>query len=92
MSNFSDSAHLAMGKVLAMHTNELCLGGLAFAELNGAASFTCARASESGPARSVAILLCGPIPDDLVQMLGQYCAGLAQDLKNEGKLKQIHEC
>lgn len=91
MSKFANLAHEAIGRILKAHTEELCMGGLAFAELNGAASFTCARASDDGPSRSVAILLCGPIPDDLVQMLGTYCQGMAQDLKNEGKLKQISE-
>lgn len=67
------------------------MAGLTFAELNGAASFTCARASENGPSRSVVVLLAGPIPDDLVQMLGQYTQGLSQDLKNEGKLNSIYE-
>jgi hypothetical protein len=90
MSN-PNQAHLLIGKVLQAQTESLCMAGLTFAELNGAASFTCARASESGPSRSVVVLLAGPIPDDLVQMLGQYTAGLSQDLKNEGKLQSIYE-
>jgi len=84
-------AHQLIGAVLKAQTEALCMGGLTFAELNGAASFTCARATEKGPARSVVILLAGPIPDDFVQMLGQYTAGLSQDLKNEGKLNGIYE-
>jgi hypothetical protein len=90
MSN-PNQAHLLIGKVLQAQTESLCMAGLTFAELNGAASFTCARASEGGPSRSVVVLLAGPIPDDLVQMLGQYTAGLSQDLKNEGKLQSIYE-
>ena len=84
-------AHKLLGAVLASQTEALCMSGLTFAELNGAASFTCARASETGPARSVVVLLAGPIPDDLVNMLGRYTSGLSQDLKNEGKLSIIHE-
>lgn len=87
-----NAAHKLLGAVLASQTEALCMAGLNFAELNGAASFTCARAPETGPARSVVVLLAGPIPDDLVNMLGQYTSGLAQDLKNEGKLHTIHEC
>jgi hypothetical protein len=86
-----NQAHLLIGRVLAAQTEALCMAGLTFAELNGAASFTCARASENGPSRSVVVLLAGPIPDDLVQMLGQYTQGLSQDLKNEGKLNSIYE-
>ena len=68
------------------------MAGLVYAELNGAASITVARASEKGKERSVCILMCGPIPDDIVQMLGGvHTGGLSQDLKNEGKLKLIHE-
>jgi hypothetical protein len=91
MSHYSDIAHLLMGKVLADQTEGLCMAGLTFAELNGAATFTVARASEKSSARSIAILFAGPIPDDLVQMLGRYTAGLSQDLKNEGKIRTIHE-
>lgn len=86
-----NNAHLLIGTVLKAQTEALCMGGLTFAELNGAASFTCARAEEKGPARAVTVLLCGPIPDDLIQMLGQYTAGLSQDLKNDGKIQAIYE-
>ena len=87
----ANQAHLLIGKVLQAQTEALCMAGLTFAELNGAASFTCARASDGAPHRSIVVLLCGPVPDDIIQMLGQYTAGLTQDLKNEGKLKQIYE-
>ena len=87
----ANQAHLLIGKVLQAQTEALCMAGLTFAELNGAASFTCARATEKGPARSVVVLLAGPIPADLVPMLGPYTSGLSQDLKNEGKLTSIHE-
>lgn len=87
----ASNAHLLIGEVLQAQTEALCMAGLTFAELNGAASFTCARTTDKGPARSVCVLLAGPIPDDLVQMLGQYTQGLSQDLKNEGKLQSIYE-
>ena len=40
----ANQAHLLIGKVLQAQTEALCMAGLTFAELNGAASFTCARA------------------------------------------------
>jgi hypothetical protein len=84
-------AHKMLGSVLAAQTEALCMSGLTFAQLNGAAAFSVARAEEGGPARSVVVLLAGPIPDDLVESIGEYLQATVQDLKSEGKLKTLYE-
>ncbi len=90
MSNPDHEIALRLVSLVAKaHVKQLCEEGLTIAELGGGINQMHALAKEGGPGRSLVVLLCGPIPDDLIQSLGHYCEGLSQDLKTSGVLKEI---
>ncbi len=80
-----------LGRVFRSHAEAICMEGLSLSELGGAVCCTVAREKADTAHRSVVVVLCGPIPDDLIQMLGKYAGGLAYDLKNEKFIKDIYE-
>jgi hypothetical protein len=91
MSLGHEHAIALLSEALRNDADQLCLAGLAFADLGGGICSMHALAGEKGSSRSVVVILNGPIPDDLVQALGQYAEALSQDLKTSGKLKTIYE-
>jgi hypothetical protein len=84
-----DLARSLIATVLHAEAKNLAAGGIEFARLGGGVCLTHALAGENTKDRSVIVLICGPVPDDLIQSLGQYVQGLAQDMKLSGVIREI---
>lgn len=89
--NHREEAQLLLSKLYRAQAAELCQAGIAVADLGAGIAMMTALASETTKSRSVVMVVCGPIPDDLVESLGQYCRSLSQDLKTSGTIKTIYE-
>ena len=76
----------ALGTALHKDAESLCGYGLAIAELGGGVALLSSLSGETS-ARSVVVVVCGSIPDDLVDSLRNYALGLIQDLETSGKIR-----
>lgn len=91
MSTKRETAIAMLGAALSRDADTICKCALVLADLGGGVCCTQGLASETSSSRAVVVVVCGPIPDDLVEALGSYVGGLAQDLKTSGKIKTIYE-
>jgi hypothetical protein len=89
----NEHAQKNLTAVYCAQVQDLCQSGLALADLGTGVSMLHALAGEeeNSKSRSVVMVICGPIPDDLIEAMGQYCQALSQDLKTSGVISTAYE-